>query len=111
MMSDLCRSKRIRKLFCRLQDGSRWCIWPPDMYGTLQWSPSTNLNVIEIDDNFSTHALIDQDGRSARMRDPETNAWLSDRGRVRSTPFQGELSPPRFEEPLEALAVDDVYPV
>src|SRR5271166_30082 len=32
-----------------LQDGSRWCIWRPDMYGTLQWSPSTDLNVIEIE--------------------------------------------------------------
>ena len=73
------------------------------------------FQVIEVGDNFSTHALIDQDGGRVRVIsadvDLETNAWLSDRGRVRSTPFQGELSPPRFEEPLEALAVDDVYPI
>ena len=33
-----------------LQDGSRWWIWPADMYGTLRWSPSTDLRVVEIND-------------------------------------------------------------
>jgi hypothetical protein len=50
-----------------LEDGSRWRIWPPDMYGTLRWSPSADLRVIEIDDTFSTHALVDQDGTRVRV--------------------------------------------
>ena len=63
-----------------LLEGSRWCIWPPDMRGTLQWSPSTDLNVIEIDDNFSTHALIDQNGRRVRVISADAN-WIPRRMR------------------------------
>ena len=99
-----------------LQDGSRWCIWPPDMCGILQWSPYRSPR--DGDRRQLLHARAHRPRWRACPRhqrgcglDPETNAWLSDRGRVRSTPFQGELSPPPFEEPLEALAVDDVYPV
>ena len=66
--------------FVELQDGSRWCIWPPDMHGTLHWSPSTDLNVIEIDDNFSTHALIDQDGRRVRVISADAD-WIPRRMR------------------------------
>jgi hypothetical protein len=50
-----------------LQDGSRWWLWPPDMYGTLRWSPSSDLRVVEINDIFSTHALVDQDGTLVRL--------------------------------------------
>ena len=50
-----------------LQDGSRWWIWPPDMYGTVRWSPLTDLRVVEINDIFSTHALVDQDGTLVRV--------------------------------------------
>ena len=69
-----------------LEDGSRWLIWPPD---TLHWSPSTDLDVLEIDDSFSTHAL--GPGRTAGSRhqrgrklDPEANAREFDCGRVRA---------------------------
>jgi hypothetical protein len=70
-----------------LQDGSRWCIWPPDMYGTLQWSPSTDLNVMEIDDNFSTHALIDQDGGRVRVISADAD-WIP--RRMRGYPIAAE---------------------
>jgi hypothetical protein len=50
------------------------------MYGTLQWSPSTDLHVIEIDDNFSTHALIDQDGRRVRVISADAD-WIPKRVR------------------------------
>ena len=50
-----------------LEDGSRWRIWPADMYRTLRWSPSTDLRVLEIEDAFSTHALVDQDGTRVRV--------------------------------------------
>ena len=70
-----------------LQDGSRWCIWPSDMYGTLQWSPSTDLQVMEVDDNFSTHALIDQDGGRVRVISADAD-WIP--RRMRGYPIAAE---------------------
>jgi hypothetical protein len=37
------------------------------MYGTLCWSPSADLRVVEINDIFSTNALVDQDGTAVRV--------------------------------------------
>ena len=70
-----------------LEDGSRWRIWPPDMCGTLQWSSSTNLNVVVIDDTFSTHALVDQDGRRVRVVSADAN-WIPKR--MRDRPISAE---------------------
>ena len=60
-----------------LEDGSRWRIWPP-----LQWSSSTDLNVVVIDDNFSTHAFVDQDGRRVRVVSADAD-WIPKRMRDR----------------------------
>ena len=65
-----------------LQDGSSWRIWPPDMCGTLHWSSSTDLNVQEIDDNLSTHVLVDQDGRLVRVVSADAD-WIPKRMRDR----------------------------
>ena len=65
-----------------LEDGSRWWIWPADMYGTLRWSPSTDLSVVEINDIFSTHALVDQDGTLVRVISADAN-WIPKRMRGR----------------------------
>jgi hypothetical protein len=43
-----------------LEDGSRWRIWPGDIAATLQWLPTTELEVLAIDHEFCTHALVDQ---------------------------------------------------
>jgi FtsP/CotA-like multicopper oxidase with cupredoxin domain len=32
-----------------LEDGSRWRIWPGDIAATLQWLPTTELQVVAID--------------------------------------------------------------
>jgi len=40
-----------------LEDGSRWRIWPGDIAATLQWLPTTELEVLAIDHEFCTHAL------------------------------------------------------
>jgi hypothetical protein len=42
-----------------LENGSAWRIWPGDL-ATLKWMPGTQLTVTEIEDEFCTHALIDQ---------------------------------------------------
>jgi hypothetical protein len=43
-----------------LSDGSRWRIWPADVPITLQWLPSTEIEISEIRDEFCSHVLIDK---------------------------------------------------
>jgi hypothetical protein len=43
-----------------LEDGSLWRIWRGDIALTLNWLPTTDLRASEIDDEFCSHALIDQ---------------------------------------------------
>jgi hypothetical protein len=52
----------------RLEDGSSCRIWPGDIALTLGWSPTTVLEVLEIDNEFCSHALIDKtDGSRVRV--------------------------------------------
>lgn len=46
-----------------LDDGSRWQIFPGDLDLTLDWTPETELSVVPIDDEVSSHALIGAGGR------------------------------------------------
>ena len=39
-----------------LDDGSRWQIFPGDLDRTLDWKPETELSVVPIDDEVSSHA-------------------------------------------------------
>src|SRR5215510_16311834 len=48
----------------KLEDGSSWRIWPGDIALTLAWSPTTVLEVSQIDDEFCSHALIDKSNGS-----------------------------------------------
>jgi len=51
-----------------LSDGSEWRIWPGDLPQTLQWLPTTELDLVEIEDRFCSHALIDHsDGSRVRV--------------------------------------------
>jgi hypothetical protein len=51
-----------------LEDESSWRIWPGDIALTLNWQPTTDLRVSEIDDEFCSHALVDQtDGSRVRV--------------------------------------------
>jgi|HubBroStandDraft_6_1064221.scaffolds.fasta_scaffold878165_2 hypothetical protein len=56
-----------------LEDGSRWQIWPGDIATTLQWLPTTELQISAIDDELCSHALIDREGGS-RVRVIEASA-------------------------------------
>jgi hypothetical protein len=47
-----------------LEDGSSWQIWPGDIATTLEWLPTTELQILAIDDELCSHALIDQEGGS-----------------------------------------------
>jgi hypothetical protein len=52
--------KHDKSYIVELENGSNWRIWPGDIATTLQWLPTTVLQVTEIDDEFCSHALIDQ---------------------------------------------------
>jgi hypothetical protein len=51
-----------------LSDSSVWRIWPADMTDTLQWLPTTEIDVKKIDDEICSHALINRsDGSQVRV--------------------------------------------
>jgi hypothetical protein len=51
-----------------LEDGSTWQIFPGDVDVTLNWRPDTDLKIIRIQDEVSSHALVsDGDNSSVRV--------------------------------------------
>ena len=44
----------------RLDDGSDWRIFPGDLAATLNWQPETELTLVLIVDEASTHALVNE---------------------------------------------------
>jgi hypothetical protein len=50
-----------------LDDGSTWRIFPGDLDVTLNWRPDTDLKLVHIDDEISSHALISM-GDNSRVR-------------------------------------------
>ena len=43
-----------------LEDGSQWQIFLGDIDLTLGWLPTTDLEVVEMRDDVSSHALVDK---------------------------------------------------
>jgi len=41
-----------------LSDGSKWRLFPGDMDLTLNWKPDTELKLVRIDDEASSHSLV-----------------------------------------------------
>lgn len=51
-----------------LSDGSTWRIWLGDVSKPLQWLPATELDVVDIQDNICSHALVTHsDGARVRV--------------------------------------------
>jgi hypothetical protein len=51
-----------------LDDGSKWQIFPGDLDVTLNWKPETDLELENIDDEISSHALVGTaDGSKVRV--------------------------------------------
>jgi hypothetical protein len=72
-----------------LGDGSRWRIWPGDLPQTLQWLPTTEVEIAAIDDEFCSHALLNRSDGS-RVRVIEAGAtWPVEQGGVRSRADDG----------------------
>jgi hypothetical protein len=58
-----------------LDDGSTWRIFPGDVDVTLNWRPETDLKLVHIDDEISSHALISA-GDNSRVRIlPASESW------------------------------------
>ena len=65
---DMLIKQHDKSYIVEMEDGSKWRIWPGDLATTLKWTPSAQLAVVEIDDQFCTHALVDQaDGTRVRV--------------------------------------------
>jgi hypothetical protein len=57
-----------RSHIVELSDGSTWRIWPGDLSKTLQWLPTTELDVAEIEDDVCSHGLVTHsDGSLVRV--------------------------------------------
>jgi hypothetical protein len=61
-------TKHEKSYIVALSDRSAWRIWPADMADTLQWFPTTEIDIREIEDETRSHALINRaDGSHVRV--------------------------------------------
>jgi len=44
----------------KLSDNTVWHIWPGDLDKTLAWLPTTEIELVEIDHEVCSHALVDR---------------------------------------------------
>ena len=58
-----------------LDDGSRWQIFPGDLDVTLGWLPDTDLSVISIEGELSSHALVSAADESRVRVLPVGQTW------------------------------------
>ena len=58
-----------------LDDGSQWQIFPGDLDVTLSWKPETDLELQDIEDEVSTHALVSTADNSHVRVIPAGRAW------------------------------------
>jgi hypothetical protein len=58
-----------------LSNGSRWRIWPEDLCKALGWQPTTALRVVEIEDEFCSHALINAADKSRTRVIAASRVW------------------------------------
>ena len=57
-----------RSHIVELRDGSAWRIWPGDLAETLQWRPTTEIDVAEIEHEICSHVLVNpSDGSLVRV--------------------------------------------
>jgi hypothetical protein len=57
-----------------LSDGSAWRIWPRDTPNTLQWLPTTEIDVVEVKHAICSHALVSRaDGSQVRVINASAN--------------------------------------
>lgn len=58
-----------------LDDGTSWRVFPGDLDVTLNWQPDTDLKLVHINDEISSHALISIDDNSRVRVLPTSENW------------------------------------
>jgi hypothetical protein len=58
-----------------LDDGSKWQIFPGDVDVTLNWQPDTELNLVRIANDASSHALVSESDNSRVRVLPQDENW------------------------------------
>jgi hypothetical protein len=58
-----------------LDDGSQWQIFPGDLDLTLSWKPETDLELIDLDEDVSSHALVSTADKSRVRVLPVGQSW------------------------------------
>ncbi len=58
-----------------LDDGTSWRVFPGDLDVTLNWRPDTELKLVHIDDEISSHALISASDNSRVRVLPKSENW------------------------------------
>jgi hypothetical protein len=60
--------KRSESHLVEVEGGSKWQIFPGDLDVTLNWQPDTDLKLVRIADDASSHALVNEaDNTSVRV--------------------------------------------
>jgi hypothetical protein len=65
----------------QLSDGSRWRIWPANVATTLQWLPTTELEIEPVQDEFCSHVLVNHANASRVRVIDERSSWPSEQVR------------------------------
>jgi hypothetical protein len=58
-----------------LDDGSKWQIFPGDLGITLNWTPDTDIKLVRIEDEASSHALVSDTGNTRVRVLPLDENW------------------------------------
>jgi hypothetical protein len=58
-----------------LEDGSKWQIFPGDLDITLNWQPDTELKLVRIANDASSHALVSESDNSSVRVLPLDETW------------------------------------
>jgi hypothetical protein len=58
-----------------LDDGSKWQIFPGDLDVTLNWQPNTELKLVRIANDASSHALVSESDNSSVRVLPQDENW------------------------------------
>jgi hypothetical protein len=58
-----------------LDDGSKWQIFPGDLDVTLNWQPNTELKLVRIANDASSHALVSESDKSSVRVLPQDENW------------------------------------
>jgi hypothetical protein len=58
-----------------LDDGSKWQVFPGDLDVTLNWQPETELKLVRVADDASSHALVSEADNSRVRVLPFAENW------------------------------------